>query len=1095
MRSWLKSCSFILALLLVFALPSFAQINSATRGGIGGTVYDSSGAVMPGVAVTITGPQGVYTAKTDASGRYELDGQVPGSYKVVVELPGFKRFISEHNQVVVDHTANLDVHLALGAATDTVQVDAGAVQIDTETTSLNAPISDELYESLPVARNVAAIFQLAPGVVTGGGTGSSNPSIGGATGLENLYLVDGVTITDQAFGGLGTYNRFFGSLGSGVNLAFIKEVDVKTGAFEPKYGRADGGIVEIVTKSGTSNYHGALAAYLGPGSWYATRNQLSDYGYVNTIQARYLSNPQYDVAGEFGGYVPGMKNKMFFFGAYDPTLTQDIARAPDGAPLAPHGPYAYSTTINSWAAKITWQPFSIAQLEASTFADPSRHNQVPGPTWQAGLQAGNADSVGTSYNYGSRDSVARLSTSLTPTWTAMAVYTYNFNHFDQTPLIDSYNISNRTTTPFVLSYIGSYEPTKNNDWSINVETEKRAHFLGEHTFAVGYTYDHTNFLDSPTRTGALFAIPNVNAAGDTLDYGAHNSAVGQFTNATFRLFNANPSCTACTMYNGKPVYLQQIRGTYEGLKVQAGARYTVGWANDSYQMNRYVTFNAGLRWEQQWYNGDLLHYLFNDNWSPRVGVNVDPFGNQKTKIFFNYARYQLVLPLDAAIRQLGNEQDVNSLYFTPQKDNSTGEAALDDTGTVVVTPDSAHLLNGLIGKGTDSSGNPTFFGKPSFASSTGEGIIPGTRMEYENEFVLGFQREIVPGSVLAVRYSDRRLGRIVEDIGSQSPEGSLVDGNYAGGIANVLAGTDYFTNEQEVTYTADQWNAANGGKDLSNSDNYTAPAEGCTYANDTSVANGGLFSHYDGSPYGGACVTNAADAGAYGPDGKPDGFAQPERLYKEVVVEFNRNLKNNWQMRANYRWAKLWGNYEGLFRNDNGQSDPGISSLFDFTAGAIGLLGDQFKAGYLNTDRRNVANISVAYVVPKGGALSLLNKMNLGTNIRAAAGNPLSAYASHPIYLNQGEIPVGGRGTKGNLPSTFQVDGHMDYPWQFHEKYTMKFALDAFNLFNTQKMTSKNQFLDLSPGVQNVDYGRPGGAANPGFQGPFYARASIRLEF
>ena len=300
--------SFIsLPLALVATGTAYAQVsgatgvNSATRGGLGGTVYDSAGAAMPGVTVSITGPQGNYAIKTDQSGRYELNGVVPGSYKVVVETPGFKKFVSDRNQVVVDHTANLDVHLALGAVSDTVQVDAGAVQIDTSNTSLNAPISDELYQSIPVARNVAAIFSLAPGVVSGGGTGTANPSIGGATGLENLYLVDGVTITDQAFGGLGTYNRFFGSLGSGVNLAFIKEVDVKTGAFEPKYGRADGGIVEIVTKSGSQQYHGALAAYLGPGSWCATRTQLYSFNYVNTIQPMYLSNPQYDLAAEMGG--------------------------------------------------------------------------------------------------------------------------------------------------------------------------------------------------------------------------------------------------------------------------------------------------------------------------------------------------------------------------------------------------------------------------------------------------------------------------------------------------------------------------------------------------------------------------------------------------------------------------------------------------------------------------------------------------------------------------------------------------------------------------------------------------------------------------
>ena len=186
------------------------------------------------------------------------------------------------------------------------------------------------------------------------------------------------------------------------------------------------------------------------------------------------------------------------------------------------------------------------------------------------------------------------------------------------------------------------------------------------------------------------------------------------------------------------------------------------------------------------------------------------------------------------------------------------------------------------------------------------------------------------------------------------------------------------------------------------------------------MANGDFFRGYDGSPYNGGCLLNPDTADGGGPDGKPDGFAKPVRIYQELVVEYNRNLKNNWQMRANYRFAKLWGNYEGLFRNDNGQSDPGISSLFDFTAGVIGLLGDQFKAGFLNTDRRNVANVSVAYVVPKDSLMSALNKMNLGTNIRAASGNPLSAYASHPVYNNTGEVPIGGRGTLGTLPNTLR---------------------------------------------------------------------------
>ncbi|HEY3704103.1 MAG TPA: carboxypeptidase regulatory-like domain-containing protein [Terracidiphilus sp.] len=1062
-------------------------------------VFDQTGAVVPGTTVHIYGPQGEYTAKTDASGRYEVNGLVPGAYKVVLEAAGFKKFVSERNQVTVDHTSSLDIHLELGAASETVQVDAGAVQIDTETTSLNAPISDELYQSLPVTRNVSTIFSLAPGVVTGGGTGTANPSIGGATGLENLYLVDGVTITDQAFGGLGTYNRFFGSLGTGVNLAFIKEVDVKTGAFEPKYGRADGGIVEIVTKSGSSRFHGAIGAYLGPGDWYATRMQPYQFGWVNFIQPSLLKSPQYDLAVEAGGPVPGLKGKMFFFGAFDPTLNQDVAFAPPGTPLRSHGPYTYSTTTMSWAAKLTWVPLDFMQIEASSFGDPSRHNQIPGPTWQSGLTASNADSVGTGYRYGSMDSVARVSASPLPSWTILGYYTYNFNHFDQTPLFDRYTIQDRSVTPFTTAYIGSYEPTRNNDYSLNIETEKKFNFFGEHTIGLGYSYDHTNFLDKPTRTGSLFAIPGGNAAGEDFSQsgylGSHQDAVGQMTNATFRLKPAlnsdgSPSttCTYCAQYHGQEVYLQQIRGTYKGLSVLATSRYHTLWANDSYHMNRYLTVNAGLRWEEQWYAGTVLKYLFNDNWSPRVGFNLDPFGSGRTKVFFNYARYQLVLPLDAAIRQLGNEQDDTSFYFEPQTD-SKGNAVTDELGAVIPVLDAAHTLNNT------TQGAGSTFGKPSFASSTGEGILPTTKMEYENEYVLGVQREIMHGTVVQARYSDRRLGRIVEDIGSQSPEGSLIDHGYWGGIANVLATTDVAVNEDHVDYTADQWNAAyaaatQNGKNPLTAANYIAPAAGCTYANDTSVANGGLFKHYDGTPFGGTCIPNYLDAGNGGSDGKPDGFAKPVRRYQEMVVEANRNFKNHWQGRANYRWAKLWGNYEGLFRNDNGQSDPGISSLFDFTQGSVGLLGDQFKPGYLNTDRRNVLNVNVAWTASKDSFLAKLDKMTFGTNVRAASGNPLSAYASHPIYLNTGEVPIGGRGTKGRMPSTLQFDGHMDYPYQFHERYTLKLAFDAFNLFNAQKETGKSQNLDLSPGAPSVDYGKP-----TAFQGPFYARASIRLEF
>jgi hypothetical protein len=1098
-------------MLLLFALPSLAQQNSAVRGSLTGVVFDETGGVLPNASIRVEGPQGNYEAKTDSFGHFQVSSLVPGSYTVKVEAPNFKSYISEKNLVTAGSTSTLDVHLQVGAVTDTVQVEAGAVQIDTQNTALSTPLTDQLYESLPLARNVSGIFALAPGVVSGGSTDTknngTNPSIGGASGLENLYLVDGVNVTDQAFGGFGTYNRYWSALGTGVNLAFIKEVDIKTTAFEPQYGKAAGGIVEIVTKSGSNKLHGAVAAYMGPGGMWAERNQTCLLGYTTVAPSCHYAAPQYDISGEIGGYVPRFKDKMFFFGAFDPAASQDRYEAQPGQPL--HG-HEFTETLNerSWAGKISYQPFAKTQLEASSFGDPSFSNSL--------MYTYNAPTVAASagrYNFGNINSVLRVNQNITPSWNVNLSYMYNMAHFNYSPQVDQYTVQDRTVSPYITYYVGGYELTRNNDYSLNFDTQKVVNFLGQHTFSIGYTYEHTNFLDQPLRTGALYAIPSVNIAGSAINFGAHPDAAGQMTNATFRLYKAlnddgSPSttCTYCAKLNGNPVYLQTIRGTWAGLSVNATSRYHVLWGNDNYQIGRHLNVGLGLRWEEQWYGGSVMNYLFNDNWSPRLGVNWDPKGDHRTKIFFNYARYQSVLPLDAAIRQLGNEQDDTSYFFAPKTDSS-GNMLTDSNGSAIVVPDAAHTLNGT--SKSDLGG----FSTPNFSSSTGEGILPGTRMEYENEYVFGFQREIRPGTVLGVRYTDRRLGRIVEDIGSQSPEGAGVDPAYAGGIANVSASSDYFVNEQETNYTPAQWNSSNTDSpgaflEMTNTKPYVAPAAGCTYevlinskgkpyvnTNDTTVANGGFFQHYDGSKFNGACVTNAtlgdANAGDNGADGTPDGFADPSRKYQEFVVEFARNMSNNWQARANFRYARLFGNYEGFFRNDNGQSDPGISSLFDFTNGSLGLLGDQTTPGLLNTDRRMVFNANLSYVISeKTRYISGLKGLNAGMNVRGQSGAPLSAYASHPIYLNTGEVPIGGRGTKGTLPSRRQVDLHADYPWKLHENWSLKFAFDAFNVTNTQLTSNKNQNLDTAPGTSNPDYNKISA-----YQAPFYARASVKIEF
>lgn len=1110
----------LLLLVALATLPLLAQQTTSITGGLNGTVVDSGSAVVADATVTIKGPQGTRVTKTDTLGHYSFSGLVPGFYDVSVDKSGFKTVRSPHNEVVTNISSLLNLTLPVGNVQETVTVSASAVSIDTQSTSIDSNLTDTFYNMVPMPRAVSAIFYAAPSAASGqvagtpnqAGPGASNPSIGGSTGLENLYVVDGVTITDQAYGSLGTYNVNHGSLGTGINLAFIKEVDVKSYGFAPQYGKAQGGIIQMVTKSGSNTYHGAVGAYAGPGAWYADQKQFYQFGYVQTTPTATLSTPHYDLALEFGGYIPRFKDKIFFFGAFNPSLDQTIAKANPyftyvGAPAAgpevvTHGPYAYSTTAMSWAGKLTFQLIPKLQFEAASFGDPSRHNSVPNT-----LSTANIPSSLSSYQYGSRDSFFRINGVITPSWVADASFAYNYDHFNETPFLNQYFIGDQSLLAgsrgsVVNTGFGNYAPSKENTYSLSFNTQKTAHFFGEHTLAVGYSYDHTNFLYEPTRSGPLYPIPAQNAAGETLSNLYNNipaRAVGALTNASFRVFATNSTdltdntCTQCPIWNNGRVYASVFRGTYVGFKVNSIGRYHAAYGDDTYVMNRFVTLNGGVRWEEQRIGGTLMKYPFTGNWSPRVGINVDPFGDGKGKIFFNYGRNYWAMPLDAANRQLGNEQDDTAYYFAPEIVNNA----------LVIVPDAAHNLNGLP-KYTNSSGTVVKFGAPNFSSSTGEGIIPGTKSEYEDEYVIGVERDIKNGMVVKARYIDRRLGRIIEDIGSQSPEASTISSNYNGGIANPGPTTDIAVNEQEVTYTPDQFQAANGAALASSggltSSNYTPPVPGCTYDTDTYFTAGGIWTDGKNNPIGGACFENLATMDAGPGDGKPDGFVKPVRRYQSLELEFDKRFSNHWLAVVNYRFANLWGNYEGAYRNDNGQSDPGISSLFDFTAGALGLLGDQFKPGFLSTDRRSVGNLFLSYTIAADSPYVHAAKgLTVGMGMRGQSGVPLSLLGDHPAYLNQGEVPIGGRGAAGRTASTVQLDMKGEYAIPLGESRVLKLALDTFNVTNSQFITGSVQYTQQpasgypvvgSSPTLNKDYGRP-----TSFQGPFYARATVRFEF
>lgn len=1060
--------------LMILALAAFTNLavaqESAVKGNLGGTVYDSSGAVVPGAKVTITGPTITRSVESDGQGNFLFQVLTLGAYSVKVEKTGFKVAEVKNVEVFTNRTTSIRVTLEPGAIAETIEVNAPAVTLDPSAAGIGANLHDTFYQQVPVSRGIAGLFYLSAGVASGGLSGTANPSISGGSGLENLYVADGVNITDSAFGGLGVFSRVYGSLATGINLSFIKEVQVKTGGYEPQYGRATGGIIQIVTKSGGRDFHGALAGYFSPDKFEAERKHPDDFGRTNLL-GKTIHLAEYDASAEVGGYVPGMRERVFWFGAFNPTRRSDFVLAPKTFALSRLGEMNLRTNTLNYAFKGTLKITDSHQLESSIFGDPSHTS-----TGAFNRLVIDNQTAFSKLEFGTRNWAFRYNGTLSPTWLLNASFTWGFNEFNETGFANIHNIVDRTQAAglpgqrgiFTAVGLGFYEPTQSNTFGFNVDTSKMFRFAGQNTFNIGYRLERPFYDGARLRSGPNFAIPATNATGGA--FGVPAFVIGQPANAAFSLRIDN-ACTLCPRMNipglatPQRVYLRQDRGEFGEPSFETSGRYHAVFAQDSWSPNKYMTVNLGLRWEQQRLTGQEISYTFTGNWSPRVGLIVDPFGNRRTKVYANFGRYNYAIPLDMAERSLSSEQSFIGGRWAPDfTTDAAGNrvARINQFGTVTPVLDAAHLLS----RATGGTG-----GAPFVSTQSTTGINPGTKMEYVDEFVVGFEREFRGGVIFGARYIDRRMKRIVEDMSGVPPEAANAGVHQVYLIGNMNSQTDIFTNPIGFRYAA-------GGRIPAQCDRNLVldPVE------DT-------FGNVLGAVCYAAVGVNGFEPGLDIPDGVPDGFPDPVRIYQAVEIEVNKAFSRNWQMRANWRIAKLFGNFEGAFRNDNGQTDPSISSLYDFVQGDFGLLGEQFAPGVLNTDRRHIVNFHTSYVLDRGA-----KGLTLGAGVRVESGIPINRFKAHPAYLNSGEVPVGGRGALGRTPVTGSVDVHLDYPIKIGEGKNLRFGIDMFNIANAKRLQRIDQNEDASFGVKNLDFLKPTGRVT-GFQRPFYARAMIRFEF
>src|SRR5882724_904754 len=345
-----KAFMFVLALTLaMFATSAMAQ--SSTTGSIEGQVTDPNGAAVKGATVTATSPNLItpQSATTGDEGRYQIPALPPGIYKVSVDASGFGKYEKDEVSVNLGRTSSVDAKLNLATATATVTVTGGA-QVDLAANTTGSNVSTEQFSNFPTQRTVQGLYTIAPTVTRSGLRDAAgrdrDPSVAGSSGPENNYILDGVNTTDPAYGG------------SGANLPFefIQEVEIKTGAFGAEYGKATGGIFNVITKSGGNEFHGDVFGY---GTTKGLVRSVKNFPFTGASANGFSET---DIGGDIGG--PIKKDKLWFFAAFNPQrrtnfyLTQTF-----------HSPAQNKVTIPFYAGKLTWALNSKNTLTGSTFGD------------------------------------------------------------------------------------------------------------------------------------------------------------------------------------------------------------------------------------------------------------------------------------------------------------------------------------------------------------------------------------------------------------------------------------------------------------------------------------------------------------------------------------------------------------------------------------------------------------------------------------------------------------------------------------------------------------------------------------------------------
>jgi hypothetical protein len=1000
-----KACSFWVARVIFIVLGFMPALVFAQQGAavLTGTVVDAaSKKPIADVVVTVTSPnlQGEQMVVTDSAGLYRVPGLPPGTYVVRLEKESFRPFEREGIGLRADTTIRVNAELlpeSLKAEEVTVVARPPTVDVGSSTAAMN--ISSDFTRRIPLSRPGAKgsgtrSFESVAEAAPGARDDNYGVSIAGTTSPENQYVLDGVSVNNPAFGVVGTP----------LSMEFIKEVNVISGGYMPEYGRATGGVLNVVTKSGSNEFHGSVFGYYTPGTLEGKRQTVVREGQNGRAEQELAFIG--DVGAEVGG--PIVKDKLWFFAGVDFARTRynlsrsiyatqfDASNRPLRTPtgftqteLVPGSErywIAQSQTVQA-IGKLTYALNQDNQLALSVFASPT----TSGGSGQFSISSasGQPEVTPRTNILGSVETLGhrRISNPLDVTvkWTSafankrvMLDTTAGWHNENASILASDGSgpgigaglasqprLQWRRTVPHSITDFeavpgGGCDPIASPmGGAAAIPCPVSSYFTGG---PLGMTQQKMNRYQARSILtvliqGAGHHVIKAGVDAEMTNYDSYRSFSGGLS---YRERTNGLGFDEVSHYgflqNGDPALGGPNQFFHlDALHAKTRSIIAGGFVQDSWSIMDKVTLNAGVRYDTQFmYNSHGERSLsLPHQWSPRVGLIYDPTQSGRAKIVANYARFYESVPLDIADRSLSGEAAVQSRFPAGRPGVPCPATAQEGTAGKELGPCLGENMRQAFKPSPDPNRKYITVG------AGPQAIDPDIKPQSTDEIVGGAEYEIIRDGRLGFSYTKRWMNYVIEDM-SRDEAATYFLGNPGFGIA----------------------------KD----------------------------------------------------------FPRPTRDYDAGTLYLTKIFADNWLAQASYTVSYLRGNYAGLFRPENNQLDPNINSDFDLRSLLLN------RTGPLPGDRRHQVKLFAA----KDWVLTANHHVTTGASARARSGDPTSHLGGHVVYgVDQAYILPRGSGER--LPWEFSADLQLGYRFSIDKDKTIHATIDIFNVFNFQAAIARDE--------------------------------------